>query len=362
MVGIEAFSALYIAGTLALCILYLIVWIYLSQESSNRISTKQRIIASGMLFCIVVAIYFVIPFTFIAIFMVIFSAITPFLMNIKWAFLISPLWSVPHYLVYHFYWDHNGAALNALLFWTFNLFALVMINSNIKERKARLEAEEANRQLLTTQALLNEAVKQGERVRIARNIHDLLGHHLTALTINLQVASRKTNDKDKDVKASIDQCHQLAKLLLSDVREAVSDIRDKSKIDLATSINAVLHNLPNLQVNLSVDSNIQLADIQVADAIIKCVQESITNTIKHAQGKQLCISLKQESEDSKSTNRISTIILEISNDGLMPTKINVGNGLIGMQERINALKGHIKFMLNQGKFCTYVSIPLTQYD
>ena len=165
--------------------------------------------------------------------MVIFSSCLLYFVSFKTALILSPFLAIPLILIYTFHWGYNDMIMTGFLFWTFNLFGLVMVHTSVKEREARLEAELASRQLKATQGLLNEAVKQGERVRIARNIHDLLGHHLTALTINLQVAARKSNGESKE---SIEQCHQLAKLLLSDVREAVSDIRDKSKIDLQTSI------------------------------------------------------------------------------------------------------------------------------
>jgi two-component system sensor histidine kinase DesK len=361
------FSNSYIAGAFALCVLYLGVWTYGSQESSEHISPATRIAVTVLLFFIVIAIYFVIPFSFVAIFMVIFSAITPYMMSIKWAFILSPIWSLPLYLVYHFYWDNSGVIITAFLFWTFNLFALVMVNSSIKERDARLAVEESNRHLIATQTLLNEAVKQGERVRIARNIHDLLGHHLTALSINLQVASRTTKDTDTVLKANIDQCHQLAKLLLSDVREAVSDIRDKSKIDLATSIQSMLNKLPSLQLDLQLDDNIQITNIEVADAIIKCVQESITNTLKHAHGKKVTIRIYQNTQSVDNVDTIKSdqavmLHVDIINDGSMPKELKQGNGLIGMQERIHSIKGSIAFLLKQEQFCTQITIPIAQFD
>lgn len=396
------FSPTYIAGAFALCCLYLVLWIFVSTESTDHIKEPFRIAGTALLFATIIAIYFVIPFSFVAIFMVIFSALMPYLMSIKRAFLLSPLWSLPLYFVYQFYWNENSALLNAFLFWTFNLFSLVMVNSRIKERDARLAVEESNRQLIATQSLLNEAVKQGERVRIARNIHDLLGHHLTALTINLQVASRKsallgdsaklesaklegaehesaelaskteteqaqsntalerakTQSATQELTSSIDQCHQLAKLLLSDVREAVSDIRDKSQLDLAASINSLIDKLPSLDVDLRLDESIQISDIQVADTIIKCIQESITNTLKHAQGKQVSIVLKR----AQSENNEDQITLHITNDGRMPKQIKAGNGLLGMQERIAAIKGDITFLLDKGKFCAHINIPLARFD
>ena len=80
----------------------------------------------------------------------------------------------------------------------FNIFALFMINTANTERQAKERANQLNCELIATQKLLSQASKQAEWVRIARNIHDLLGHHLTALTINSQVATRITQGEAKE--------------------------------------------------------------------------------------------------------------------------------------------------------------------
>lgn len=350
------YSYLRLATMAALCIVYFFLWSYVTGNEDTQRSLKDRRIAAGVLFCLIIAIYFATPVTFIAIFMVIFSAVTPYFMSLKRAFLISPLIALPLFFVYTFYWGQSGVIINTFLFWTFNLFSLVMVSTSLREKEARMQAELINRELKSTQVLLNEAVKQGERVRIARNIHDLLGHHLTALTINLQVASRKS---EGDVKESIEQCHQLAKLLLSDVREAVSDIRDKSKLDLEGSIRSMLEKLPKLSLELNIDKHIQIDDIQVADAIIKAVQETITNTLKHAHGDTISVSVVYA--DSEFTTH-KQLQVDIANDGKMPTTLKQGNGLMGIKERLSALKGSASFILDADRFRTRLLIPVSQND
>jgi hypothetical protein len=80
--------------------------------------------------------------------------------------------------------------ISATLFLMFNLFALIMMNTAIKERRAREQANQLNRELLATHSLLRQASQQAAMDKISHKINDLLGDHLTALTINLQVASR----------------------------------------------------------------------------------------------------------------------------------------------------------------------------
>lgn len=161
----------------------------------------------------------------------------------------------------------------------FNVFALIMVNTASKERQAEEYANQLNREFLATQKLLSQASKQAQRVRITRNIHDLLGHHLTALTINLQVASRITQG---DAKEKVESFHVLAKLLPSDVRKAVSEIRENSGVELKEALMALFENLPRLKIQLHYDDNLNINEVDTADTIIKCVQECLTNTLKHS--------------------------------------------------------------------------------
>lgn len=235
--------------------------------------------------------------------------------------------------------------LNSLLFWTFNLFALVMTNSRLQEQKAREAANEANRELLATQSLLSEATKQAERVRIARNIHDLLGHHLTALTINLQVASRLSEGEVKD---KIEQCHGLAKLLLSDVREAVSEIREKSNLQLKDALDSLIDDIPQIQVKLDYPEDLRIDDVTVATTILRCVQESLTNSLKHSNADHFSILL--EEKDHK-------LLLRMRDNGHASSTLGSGNGLEGIKERVKALGGSVSFSPGSDGFKTHIELP-----
>jgi signal transduction histidine kinase len=287
------------------------------------------------------------PYSFIAILITIWSAQLPYIISFRASILTSPIWSAPLWLIFAFHWDESYPLLSALLYWTFNLFALVMVNATIKHQKERDATNELNRELLATQALLGQAAKQAERVRIARNIHDLLGHHLTALTINLQVASRIT---EGEAQQRVQQCHDLAKLLLSDVREAVSEIRDKSTIELEQALKGLLDNVPNLNVKLRIQPGIAISDVNLAEAILRCVQEGITNTLKHSNAKNFTIELAHQDK---------WISLDMQDDGQHKGNIEVrdGNGLMGMRERISVFGGELKSALSTNGFSTQIRFP-----
>src|SRR3546814_803222 len=116
-----------------------------------------------------------------------------------------------------------------------------------QQAQARDEQRRLNAELRATRALLAESARVNERTRISRELHDLLGHHLTALSLNLEVASHITEGKAHE---HVGQAHTLARLLLSDVREAVSQIRGNDAIDMSATLLPLADNVPGLRIDM----------------------------------------------------------------------------------------------------------------
>ena len=116
---------------------------------------------------------------------------------------------------------HRGGTetLDALvisaMFGLFQVFALSTTQRTIRERELREETGALNRELVATRELLSQTSAQSERVRIARDLHDILGHHMTALILNLEVANHKTEGEGRE---KVELSLALAKLLLSEIR------------------------------------------------------------------------------------------------------------------------------------------------
>ncbi|RBL64857.1 sensor histidine kinase, partial [Xanthomonas oryzae] len=114
-----------------------------------------------------------------------------------------------------------AALMQSLLYGGFSMFIFVTSLVARQQTDAREEQRRLNAELRATRALLAESARINERTRISRELHDLLGHHLTALSLNLEVAGHITEGQAQE---HVRQAHTLAKLLLTDVREAVSHL------------------------------------------------------------------------------------------------------------------------------------------
>ena len=374
--------------TLSAATIFITLAICFTIISKHRLNHSSILYILGFMYLIAVVSQLVIPYVYLAIFVVICCAILPYYMPWKQCVTLSVPISLPTAIIQSAVWNEQYALLTGALFWTFNVFAMIMSNTAIKESKAREEADALNRQLLSTQQLMKQALTQDERLRIARNIHDVLGHHLTALTINLQVASRKADllesTESKDIKQHVGQSHSIAKLLLSDVREAISDIRENAAIDFSLAVNALIKDLPRPMVNLHIDDNLALTNVRIADCLLRSMQEALTNVIRHTQAHYFSISLShcngaynllmQDSlvpltADSKldskqpSSKNISCSHAEGVQKEAGPSEsdtsshVVAGNGLKGMQERVHELHGSISWQQTEQGFRIEIYIP-----
>jgi signal transduction histidine kinase len=216
-----------------------------------------------------------------------------------------------------------------------------------QQAEARDEQRRINSELRATRALLAESSRLGERLRISRELHDLLGHHLTALSLNLEVATHLSEGRVQD---HVRQAQSLAKLLLSDVREAVSQLRDDDTIDLTEALNALIDGVPSLDVRLEIPGQLAVDDPARAQVLLRCAQEIITNTVRHAGARTLWLSIVNENRG---------VAIRARDDGRGADTFNAGNGLRGMRERLAQFGGRLEIETgkNQG-FALDAWLPL----
>ena len=285
------------------------------------------------------------PAQYLSILTIIWVTLLPNFVSLRNAILILLAVVSTWFWVYSWRWPAESVVQNSLLFLSFHVFALFTRYQAIKAEAAKARANRLNNELLATQQLLGEASRQNERTRIARDLHDLLGHHLTALTINLQVAEHLT---EGEAQAKVEQCRALAKLLLSDVREAVSSLRDNDSLDLTSTVALMIANLPGLKVHSDIEAELRLDDLDRAHTLLSCMQEAMTNSLRHSGAKQFWLKLQR---------RDQWISLELFDDGQAPQPLVPGNGLNGMRERVLEQRGSLALAQRQGAVQINILLP-----
>jgi signal transduction histidine kinase len=214
----------------------------------------------------------------------------------------------------------------------FGIAALAFVVSMVASQQAeeRERQRQLNSELRATRALLAESSRIAERMRIARELHDLVGHHLTALSLNLEVASHLADDPAGE---HVRKAQTIAKQLLTDVREVVSELRQDDALDLTQALSSLVEGVPALRVHLDLPPRFAVEDPRRAQVVLRCVQEIVTNAVRHAGARNLWLRFELTADGE--------LRLEARDDGRGTGEVNPGNGLAGMRERLAEFGGRL---------------------
>lgn len=200
-----------------------------------------------------------------------------------------------------------------------------------RDAEARRELAEAHVRLRSASVLLAESSRTEERLRIARELHDSIGHRLTVLALELEIASHR------DCGESVGRAKELTGQVLADLRSTVGELREEAP-DLRQTLEGIVAELPMPTVRLRIDETVS-ADRALASALVRCVQEVVTNTIRHAEAEHLWIDIDTAG---------SGLVFEARDDGRGAPDFTIGNGLRGMSERLEQLGGSVEFSGKNG--------------
>ncbi len=254
------------------------------------------------------------------------------------------------------------ALLGTLAYAALQLFALMMAQLTMRERQHRLdiatlhadlvaaheELAARHGELVAAQSRLAEASRTEERLRIARDLHDSVGHQLTALSLHLETATHLAAGTPL-AEVSV-RCRGLAREALTDVRTAVSRLRDPSEGTTGTTgspggpppsaagcdgtalrarLTELAAGVPRPQVRTSVEGVGPLT-AGAYHACASAAQEIITNAVRHSGASELVIDVRGEDGE---------LVLRALDDGRGAEQVVDGNGLAGMRERFARLGG-----------------------
>ncbi|MGW0586857.1 histidine kinase [Streptosporangium sp. NPDC002607] len=219
--------------------------------------------------------------------------------------------------------------LSALLYLLIQTATLLSSLAIIREQRMRRELVEAHLELRAASVILADTARAHERLRIARELHDLMGHQLTALTLELEVARHHDGS---GARVHIERADRVARDLLRDVRTTVGQLRADAP-DLRASLSAVVRDIPGLDIGVWIDDDVRPTE-EVTMTLIRVVQEIVTNTIRHANATSLRIRIENTPDQA--------VKLTSVDDGRGSPQLRPGNGLRGLSERIDAIGGDVR--------------------
>lgn len=243
-------------------------------------------------------------------------------------------------------WVGPGQALTlSIAYLAFQYFSLLLTATLLQAELARADLVAINAQLLTTQALLQESVRDRERLRIARELHDLIGHKLTALQLNLQVAARTVATNSREIETAKD----IAGGILSDIRNVVAYVPTSSGVPLTAALNELARSFPASFVHVEVSPDAHIEDLELAQHILRCAQEATSNAIRHGRATRIDISLRQEPGE---------LVLGVVDNGAGLGSAAPGFGLASIEARVRELGGRFTLGADgSGSTALRIAIP-----
>ncbi|HVT45180.1 MAG TPA: histidine kinase [Thermoanaerobaculia bacterium] len=244
------------------------------------------------------------------------------------------------------YGRDDGLAI-ALAYFAFQLFGVYTIQIAHREAEARTALAEANAELKLTADLLEISSRTEERLRIARDLHDVLGHNLTALSLNLETASHLTEGKAHE---QIEKGKALTKVLLADVREVVSRLRSDEVVDLGAALASLRDVISVPEIHLDLRGGIAIGNPAIAQTALRSVQEIVTNAVRHSAANNLWLRLELAG---------GALEIHARDDGVGTDQVELGNGLRGIRERAEEAGGRLEITsMRDGGFSLFVRLPL----
>jgi signal transduction histidine kinase len=237
------------------------------------------------------------------------------------------------------------------------IFTQMAMDEEISRQRAEKlydELEEANTKLLKYANEIEELATIQERNRLAREIHDGLGHYLTTILIQLQAAEAILPSDAKKALDAIEKAKDQSKLALIDVRKSVSAFRDDlyTPEDLDTLIKMALEPCKWVEINTDYTRLGEKRNVSniVKTTVFRIVQETVNNACKYSMAKNYLLTMDYQNADQ--------MRIHISDDGIGSDSPHGGFGLIGLKERIELINGTIMITTSPNKgFNLEITLP-----
>jgi signal transduction histidine kinase len=241
------------------------------------------------------------------------------------------------------------------------VFAQMRLNEqHARERTEQLmeELEHANVQLATYATQAEELAMTQERNRLAREIHDTLGHTLTIVNVQIEAAKAVMDSEPKRALDALNKAQELALEGLNGVRKSVAALRESpvSNRSLSEAIAFLVKEVQSTGIvtEFKVAGEPQTLENKVALALYRVAQEGLTNVRRHARASRVDVLLDYQP---------SEVRLEIKDNGVGATQTTGGFGLLGIRERMHLLGGRLEICTGEEKgFWLIASVPLSYAD
>lgn len=215
--------------------------------------------------------------------------------------------------------------------------------------KGLSKRRELTRELEVAHEQIGELVKREERLRIARDLHDTLGHTLSLITLKSQLAEKLAESDPARARAEAAEIGAASRAALSQVRELVSQMR---YIRISEELAEAEMMLQSAGIRVGVEGDTELAVLSAVrqNMVSMCLKEAVTNIVRHSGASRCRILIQQDRQ---------AVRIRVSDNGRGWTEeCRPGNGLQGMAERLAFVEGEMEMGVQEGETVLTLTLPL----
>lgn len=199
--------------------------------------------------------------------------------------------------------------------------------------------------LIVERSRVRDQAVTEERFRIARDLHDTVGHSMTQITLKAELARRVLATDSARAAAELEQIEHLSRNLAREIRAAVEG---EDQLGVTDEIIRSRQLLESMNVASSYSGDDVTADLHRSDVLAWCVREGVMNVVKHSGATRCEINLDRRNDAT---------VLIIRDNGSKRTQSNKGQGLDGMRQRVEAVGGTVRFDQDQAGHVLIVTVP-----
>jgi signal transduction histidine kinase len=288
------------------------------------------------------------------------------------AFLIWLVYIVKHMYYAPHWWD-NGTELHYLVLFTVGIVLITTIaRAAAKEKASREHAEElfsaleiSHQQLKEYAGQVAELATTRERNRVARDIHDTLGHYLTVINVQLEKALALREKKPEEATQAVSDAKHLASEALQDVRRSVGTLRTAQEFPkFSSSLTELVERIRSdtCTITLNIEGNESSFPKQGLLALYRAAQEGLTNIQKHADASHIWLDIDFKEQEATLSLRDDGHGFDTTQWQKAEPQFSGGYGLRGVGERLELVGGglRIESMTGQGTTLS-ITIPKNGY-
>ncbi|RKN84858.1 sensor histidine kinase [Paenibacillus ginsengarvi] len=194
-------------------------------------------------------------------------------------------------------------------------------------------------QLADANKRIADLIKQEERERISRDLHDTLGQKLSLIGLKSELASKLIDKRPEQAKQEMSDIHHTARTALKEVRELVSSMRGTKVEEELVRVGQIL-SAAHIRFTSTGDPALPNVTPYVNNVLSMCIKEAVNNVVNHSKAGECAIAIEQSATDT-------VITIRDDGEGIPPGR-KEGNGITGMRERLEFVNGSLEIVSDQG--------------